>query len=521
LSGTDTLANYQQILRSVTYENQSQNPTTGGSNPQRNIRFTVNDGATTSVAAIAAIALVAQNDAPTLDLPGSLRVASGFSEDVTDASDVAVAVADPDAPSVLITVSVGNGTLSLGQTNGLTFQTGDGSDDASMSFSGTLADVNAALESLTYLSDRGYIGNDTLNVTVDDQGGTGNPGSLTDSGTVDIVVGDRSGDTFVNNGTLIVGNTDVGKFSVVGGRSFSAGDMIVGNLGTGDGSVLIDGSGGATTGQFSEMVLSGTNQNGASPSAIIGREGRGELKVLGGADLRIDGQQSAQPGLQIGQLAGSDGTVIVSGVGSSIVVNSFLDGFDSGYIAVGRSGTGRLEILDGALVQNSEVGTTVIGGDLASQVAGVGTVLVEGSSANAVSTLYAGENLVIGMEIDANTGRPISGAASGTGTLIIGEYGTVNVFEAYIGQNGRVEGTGNLNASNVFLDGGSIAPGSALGMLSLGGNFTLLAGTLEMELGGTAAGQSDVIDVAVEADIWWISRWSAVIYRASVTPSHL
>jgi len=509
LSGTDSVANYQQVLRSVTYQNLAQDPTAGGNSPQRNIRFVVNDGAAPSAAVLAVVALVAQNDAPSLTLPFTITSTSGFETDVVDDSGTAVAAADPDAPSVVVSLNAGNGTLSLTQLNGLTFQTGDGTDDASMSFSGTLANVNAALDSLAYQSDRGFIGNETVNVTVSDQGGTGAPGPLSATGTVDIAVGDRSGDVFFSNGTLTVGNSAVGSFALVGGRTFSATELIVGNLSTGDGSVVIDGFG-SFGNQVTQMSLSGTRVAGGGASAIIGREGQGELRVLDGADLVIDGGQGFQPGFQVGQLAGSDGLVIVSGFGSSITVNSFLDGFDSGYIAVGRSGTGRLEILNGATVQNSEDGTTVIGGSLDSQVAGVGTVLVQGSSANVVSTLNAGGRLVIGMQIDSDSGQPISGAPSGTGTLIIGEFGTVNVFEAYIGQNGRVEGTGtlgaatpnaNFNVVETILDGGSIDPGFSAGTIHLSGNLTLVSGTLEMELGGMAAGLSDLIDVAGQADV--------------------
>ncbi len=509
LSGTDSVANYQQVLRSVTYQNLAQDPTAGGNSPQRNIRFVVNDGAASSAAVLAVVALVAQNDAPTLTLPFTIISASGFEADVIDDSGAAVAAADPDAPSVVVTLDVGNGTLSLGQIGGLTFQTGDGTDDTGMSFSGTLANVNAALDSLAYQSDRGFIGDETVNVTVNDQGGTGAPGPLSATGTVDIAVGDRSGDVLFDNITLTVGNSAVGRFALVGGRTFSASELIVGNLNTGDGSVVIDGFG-SLGNQVTQMSLSGTRVAGGGASAIIGREGHGELRVLDGADLVIDGGQGFQPGFQVGQLAGGDGLVVVSGFGSSITVNSFLDGFDSGYIAVGRSGTGRLEILNGATVQNSEDGTTVIGGSLDSQVAGVGTVLVQGSSANVVSTLNAGGRLVIGMQIDSDTGLPISSAASGTGTLIIGEFGTVNVFEAYIGQNGRVEGTGtlgaatpnaNFNVVETILDGGFIDPGFSAGTIHLSGNLTLVSGTLEMELGGTAAGLSDLIEVAGEADV--------------------
>ena len=62
LSGSDTKANYQTVLRSVTYENTSENPST----TLRTLSFQVSDGALSSNVATRDIALTAVNDAPVL-----------------------------------------------------------------------------------------------------------------------------------------------------------------------------------------------------------------------------------------------------------------------------------------------------------------------------------------------------------------------------------------------------------------------------------------------------------------------
>src|SRR5262249_43333013 len=60
LSGTDTLAHYQQVLRTVTYNNTSQNPNTTA----RVITFVVNDGTTDSAKATSTVTVQAINSAP-------------------------------------------------------------------------------------------------------------------------------------------------------------------------------------------------------------------------------------------------------------------------------------------------------------------------------------------------------------------------------------------------------------------------------------------------------------------------
>ena len=60
-SGSDTLAHYQTVLRSVKYVNTSENPSTS----TRTVTFTVNDGVFTG-SATRNITVIAVNDAPVL-----------------------------------------------------------------------------------------------------------------------------------------------------------------------------------------------------------------------------------------------------------------------------------------------------------------------------------------------------------------------------------------------------------------------------------------------------------------------
>lgn len=96
LSGTDTLANYQQVIRTAKYNNTSQNPTT----TSRSITFTVNDGDVDSATATATVTVTAVNDAPVVDLNGTgtggINTTATFTEDggaivmagATDVTDV-------------------------------------------------------------------------------------------------------------------------------------------------------------------------------------------------------------------------------------------------------------------------------------------------------------------------------------------------------------------------------------------------------------------------------------------------
>jgi hypothetical protein len=82
----------------------------------------------------------------------------------------------------------------------LTFSVGDGIADATMTFTGTIADINTALQGLTYSPNGGYNGIDTLTITTNDLGNTGTGGALQDVDNVQITVGNPNAPVIDLNG---------------------------------------------------------------------------------------------------------------------------------------------------------------------------------------------------------------------------------------------------------------------------------------------------------------------------------
>jgi HSP20 family molecular chaperone IbpA len=95
LSGAATVAQYQQVLRTVTYTNSSNNPTAGS----RTINVVASDGTNNSAVATATIGVTAANDAPALDLDAddsSGQTGGNFAASFTEGGGP-VAVAGTDA----------------------------------------------------------------------------------------------------------------------------------------------------------------------------------------------------------------------------------------------------------------------------------------------------------------------------------------------------------------------------------------------------------------------------------------
>ncbi len=87
----------------------------------------------------------------------------------TFSSSIAVADASALGSSESLAIQVSHGTLTLASTTGLTFSSGS-NGSASMTVTGTLASVNAALNGLLYRPATGYSGSDTLSISVTDTG---------------------------------------------------------------------------------------------------------------------------------------------------------------------------------------------------------------------------------------------------------------------------------------------------------------------------------------------------------------
>ncbi|HEY0111832.1 MAG TPA: tandem-95 repeat protein, partial [Allosphingosinicella sp.] len=205
LTAEATPARLKDLFDEFVYTNGSYDPEAG----DRLVTLVFNDGGNggsgpaQQAQVTQLLTIVAVNDAPTLTAPVSRQGTEDTDLVFPGAGDNALLVADPDASSLTVTLSVSSGALTLTRTSGLTFASGggDGTADATMTFSGTSAAINAALTGLIYRGNLNYEGADTLQLTVTDEAGA------TDS--VGIAI------TLVNDGAI---NGDSGPNSLSGGN---------------------------------------------------------------------------------------------------------------------------------------------------------------------------------------------------------------------------------------------------------------------------------------------------------------
>ena len=85
---------------------------------------------------------------------------------------------DAASGAVRMTLTGTNGVLTLAGTSGLTFTVGDGAADGMMTFTGTLASINTALDGLTFTPTADYNGAASIQVVSNDQGNSGAGGAL-------------------------------------------------------------------------------------------------------------------------------------------------------------------------------------------------------------------------------------------------------------------------------------------------------------------------------------------------------
>ncbi|MGL4778917.1 MAG: putative Ig domain-containing protein, partial [Aeromonas veronii] len=182
---TATLAQWQAALRAVTYANSSDTPNTS----TRTVSFTVNDGTDASSASTKIVSVTAVNDAPVNNLPTNQTAPQNGQLVFSTANGNGISLSDPDATgSLQVTLTASQGTLTLATIAGLSFTLGDGSGDGSMTFTGSQADINTALNGLIFTPTSGYQGAASLQIVANDQGSSGSGGTQSDTDTLTITV---------------------------------------------------------------------------------------------------------------------------------------------------------------------------------------------------------------------------------------------------------------------------------------------------------------------------------------------
>lgn len=140
------------------------------------LTYELDDGYGGTVSALISISITSVNDAPTVDVPSLVTV-----EDqpivFNAASNTLITIADPEGGTMTVTIYVLEGWLILSGSTGLTFAEGDSAnmnfseEDVEMTFWGSLANVNAALNGMIFTPPANYYYEEALMISVSDSAG--------------------------------------------------------------------------------------------------------------------------------------------------------------------------------------------------------------------------------------------------------------------------------------------------------------------------------------------------------------
>ncbi|MBW2281607.1 MAG: cadherin-like domain-containing protein, partial [Deltaproteobacteria bacterium] len=220
LTGPETADAFQQVLRTVTYDNSTENPT----ETDRLITFVANDGVLDSNMGVATVEVVSVNDAPILATNAGTTVDEAASVTLT-AAMLAVTDADNGASEIEFTLTAlpASGTLEL--------------STVPLGLSDTFTQDDIAAGRVVYVHDGSETTSDSLTFTVSDGAGGAIPAtvfSITVNPTNDApVLGDGTLTSVVQNTANPPGDTVasifLSQFSDADAGSSFSGAAVVGN----------------------------------------------------------------------------------------------------------------------------------------------------------------------------------------------------------------------------------------------------------------------------------------------------
>lgn len=337
------------------------------------INVTVSDGGNTGLGGVQSdtdiitLNVAPVNDAPVITVPGPRTIAEDVSTTITG-----ISIGDLDAGNgnLTVSVSVANGTVSLSSTNGIQFSTGTGNGDKNLVFSGNLSAINTVLSGLRYQGDRDFNGNDTLTISVSDNGNTGNGISLSDTKAIALTITPQNDAPVLTvpatqsvneNSTLRITGISVNDVDVAGG------DLTVA-LSVSDGQLSLN----STTG------LTFDSGDGTGDTTMIFRGAQAAvndaLRTLlyqPGADF--NGTDTVSVSVSDG---GNTGFGVPLGDADAIAIN-----------VLGINNAPVITVPTGALAVDSDTELTITGVSVADADAGPGVLSVSLVAANGILTL--------------------------------------------------------------------------------------------------------------------------------------
>lgn len=270
-------------------------------------------------------------------------------------------------------------------------------------------------------------------------GGFATADEIIDGGQTITVPGDQNSPWNLGADDLVVGESGEGRLVIENGGAVIPADLRVGVLDTASGTVTVSGPG-------STLTTTGLNTQ-------VGIEGTGAVNISDGAFLDIGGA------LVLGELDGGDGTLTITGNTSNMVVNQ--------YVTVGSTGSGTVNLADGASVTNG--GLLTVGLDAFRN----GVVLMSGAGTNWEATQHAfigsgGNGILIledGASMDVGQSLVLGNALTGQGQVSVSGAGSQLTFgDASVGYDGDgivfVENGGSFGSAGHDLVLGVDADGS-------------------------------------------------------------
>jgi T5SS/PEP-CTERM-associated repeat protein/autotransporter-associated beta strand protein len=344
--------------------------------------------------------------------------------------------------------------------------------------------------------------NNTLGIIADNAGSTGT------------TIVDGAGSSWTNSSDFYVGHNGNATLTITNGGAVSNVVGFVGRYSTSTSTATVDGAGSTWTN---------------SSDLLVGYAGSGTLTIRNGGAVSNDyGFIGADPG--------SSGVVTVDGAGSTWT--------NHGNLSLGDAGTGTLTIRNGGsvsaptmfiAVQATSMGTLNIGAAVGQAAAAPGTLSAASVNFgggngqlvfNHTSANYTFAPVIIGSGAGTRTVRVEAGTTILTATstytaptIINGGMLSVNgsIANSAVTVNAGVLG-GNGTVGSTIVNGGTLAPGNSIGLLTVNGSLAFTAAaSYRVEVSPTNADRVNVTGTAAlsgaTVNLSFVSTGSAAVAR--------
>ena len=419
LTGADTLANYEQVLKSIVYDNTAASPDA----TTRVVTVQASDGTNNSTVATTMINMTTSNTAPVITSnSGGATAGINVAENTTAVTTVFATDADLDTLTYSISGGADAVLFSIDANTGvLTFNSAPNFEAP------TDADSNNVYEVTVQASD-GNGGTDTQAISV----------TVTDA--LELVVTNTNA---TGTGSLYEAIENANKNAGVT-------DTITFNIGGGGPQTIAVGAGGLPA-ITDSVILDATSQPGYSGTPIIELDGSAAGSDIDGIKISAGGSGSRIEGFVINRFTGNYGSGIeIDGATNVTVTGNYIGTDVSGTTALGMTAYGAIHLnnADG----NTISGNVISGNDKSG-------IWILSSDNNVIQNNFIGTDPSGTLNV-GNQGSGIYINSGSTGNLIGGVNdgdGNVIAFNDSEGITFSVSGTANAILRNIFFSNNGLA----------------------------------------------------------------